>query len=94
LRSFKNVNEEFEYLFQETEVSEGTTLSKEFGRSFGWLYNAKMVSEFEGISIEEVWKIPTIQFLNDLSYLKMKREVDDEHEKRLMNKYKLNANYK
>ena len=51
-----------------------------------------MVSEFEGICIDEVWKIPTIQFLNDLSYLKMKREVDDENEKRLMNKYKLNAN--
>jgi len=91
LRSFKDVNGEFEYLFSDTGESEGSTLGKEFSKNFGWLYNAKMVSEFEGVSIDDVWKISTIQFLNDLSYLKMKREVDDEHEKRLMNKYKLNA---
>jgi hypothetical protein len=50
-----------------------------------------MVSEFENISIDEVWKISVYQFLNDLSYLKMKREVDAEQERKLMNKYKLNA---
>jgi hypothetical protein len=45
-----------------------------------------MVQEFEGISIDEVWDLPVYQFLNDLSYIKMKREVDNEQEKRLTKK--------
>ena len=35
-----------------------------------------MVSEFENISLSEVWDLPTLQFLNDLSYLKVKQEWD------------------
>lgn len=50
-----------------------------------------MVSKFENISIDEMWDLPTIQFLNDLSYLKMKREVEAELEKKMMQKYKLNG---
>jgi hypothetical protein len=46
-----------------------------------------MVQEFEGISINEVWDLPVFQFLNDLSYLKMKRELDNEQEKKLLKKY-------
>jgi hypothetical protein len=45
-----------------------------------------MVSEFENISINEVWNLGVLQFLNDLSYLKMKRRIDDEQEKRLLKK--------
>jgi hypothetical protein len=46
-----------------------------------------MVSEFEAISINEAWDLPVYQFLNDLSYLKMKRELDNEQEKKLLKKY-------
>lgn len=46
-----------------------------------------MVSEFEGISINEAWGLGVYQFLNDLSYLKMKRELDNEQEKKLLKKY-------
>jgi hypothetical protein len=46
-----------------------------------------MVSEFENFSLNEVWELPVLQFLNDLSYLKMKREIDNEMEKRLNKKY-------
>jgi hypothetical protein len=45
-----------------------------------------MVSEFENISISEVWGLEVLTFLNDLSYLKMKRRIDDEQEKKLMKK--------
>jgi hypothetical protein len=48
-----------------------------------------MVSEFENISINDVWGLGVYQFLNDLSYLKMKREVDAEQERKLMKKYKV-----
>ena len=46
-----------------------------------------MVSEFEAISINEAWDLPVYQFLNDLSYLKMKRELDNEQEKKMLKKY-------
>ena len=46
-----------------------------------------MVSEFENISLNEVWDLPVFQFLNDLSYLKMKREIDNEAEKKLLKKH-------
>lgn len=46
-----------------------------------------MVSEFENISLNEVWNLGVFQFLNDLSYLKMKREIDNEAEKKLLKKH-------
>ena len=46
-----------------------------------------MVSEFENISINQVWELEVFTFLNDLSYLKMKREIDNAQEKKMMNKY-------
>jgi len=46
------------------------------------MYNAKLVSEFEGIPIANAWRLPVRQFLNDLSYLKMKREAEDEERRR------------
>jgi hypothetical protein len=51
-----------------------------------------MVSEFEGLSINETWKLPVIQFLNDMSYLKMKRRVDDDNERMAMMKAKQQTN--
>ncbi len=32
----------------------------------------------------KAWDLPVFQFLNDLSYLKMKREIDNEQEKKLL----------
>lgn len=52
------------------------------------MYNAKMVSEFEAISLDAVWDLPVVQFLNDLNYLKQKRLVDEEQQQKLINEYK------
>ena len=35
------------------------------------------MSEFEGITLDSVYDLPVVQFLNDLMYLKNKREVDE-----------------
>jgi hypothetical protein len=51
-------------------------------RDFGWIYQASLVAEFERITMEEVYDIPTIQFLNDLSYLKAKNEYEAEQLKK------------
>jgi hypothetical protein len=53
-----------------------------FMRDFGWIYQASLVAEFERITMEEVYDIPTIQFLNDLSYLKAKNEYEAEQLKK------------
>jgi len=37
-----------------------------------------MVSEFENISLGEVWELPPMQFLNDLTYIKYKNDWDAE----------------
>jgi hypothetical protein len=47
-----------------------------------------MVSEFEGLSMNETWDLPVIQFLNDLTYIKIKNEMEAEQEKKLLAKYK------
>ena len=95
LRSFQQINSKFKYLFQE-HINEQDTDGRgvnEFIRSFGWLYNCKMVSELEGISIADVYGLGVYQFLNDLSYIKMKREVDAENERNLLNKQRMNAKH-
>ena len=35
------------------------------------------MSEFEAIPLDQVYDLPVVQFLNDLMYLKNKREVDE-----------------
>ena len=77
LRSFQELNSRFSSLYGNSEEQDGTGESiDEFQRSFGWVYNAKLVSEFEDISLDNVWKLPVIQFLNDLTYLRLKIEWD------------------
>ena len=41
-----------------------------------------MVADFEGIPIESVWNLKVIHFLNDLLYLKLKQDKDNEHNKK------------
>jgi hypothetical protein len=90
LGSFQRINNEFEGLFGITDgEEEGVDRHTEsFSKSFGWIYNCKMVSEFENISMNQAWELPVYQFLNDLNYLKIKRELDNEQERKLLAKYK------
>jgi hypothetical protein len=53
---------------------------------FGWIYQASIVAEHEKIKLEDVYNIMTIQFLNDLSYLKAKAENDKEQLKKVYGK--------
>jgi hypothetical protein len=48
-----------------------------------------MVSKFNGIELDKVWDLPVRRFLNDLSYLKMKMEVDEEYMRRMEQKQKM-----
>jgi hypothetical protein len=37
---------------------------------YGWQYNAGLVAERERITLDEAYKLPYLQFLNDLAYVK------------------------
>jgi hypothetical protein len=78
LRSFQRINESFTVLFGGKSDRERGVESApdEFQKSYGWMYNAKLVSEFENISLNEVWELNVFQFLNDLSYIKVKNKYD------------------
>lgn len=78
LSSFKNLNSRYEVLFgsKDEDSDESEVSVDEFQKSFGWIYNAKLVSEFENISLDAVWKLPVLQFLNDLTYIKLKLDWD------------------
>lgn len=78
------INKEFEYLWQQSSGGGNPgAIATAFSKIWGWIYNGKQVAEFENISLEEVWELPVNQFLNDLSYLKMLREVEDEERRRI-----------
>lgn len=48
-----------------------------FTARFGWIFNAKQVADFEGVPLDYVYdKLPVMQFLNDISYLKEKERED------------------
>jgi hypothetical protein len=53
-----------------------------FMSQFGWIYNATIVADHERITLDETFNLPTIQFLNDLAFLKAKSD----HENYLMKK--------
>jgi hypothetical protein len=54
---------------------------------FGWIYQATLIAEHERIKLSEVYELPTIQALNDLSYLKSKNAHDREQIKKIHGKH-------
>jgi hypothetical protein len=79
LSSFSKFNSKFEALYSTRSEGQGESDGSidRFHQDYGWIANAKMVSEFEGISLDAVWNLPTLQFLNDLVYLKLKIQYDE-----------------
>jgi hypothetical protein len=78
LGSFQRINESFTVLFGGRSDGERSVepAPDEFQKSYGWIFNAKLVSEFENISLNQVWDLNVFQFLNDLSYIKVKNKYD------------------
>jgi hypothetical protein len=63
--------------FEETRQKKSATIEENFASNWGWVFNAKQVSEFEAIPLDQVYDLSVIQFLNDLSYLKSKKQLDE-----------------
>ena len=84
LEEFKKLNDGYKGLFgiEELEEDEYKPVTNAFNEQYGWIYSAKKVAEFEGITLEQAFDLPIIQALNDLSYLKALQEYESEINKR------------
>lgn len=94
LSSYRGLNEEFPGLFDsEPDDTDGGggSYRKDFTLNFGWIYSATLVAEMERVSLGEVWELPTVQFLNDLLYIKKRRELDRELEREALRKSRGNG---
>ena len=48
-----------------------------FTERFGWIYNVKQVADYERVTLDYVYdRLPLMQFMNDLVYLKEKEQED------------------
>jgi len=43
---------------------------------YGWIFSARQVADFEGITMDQAYDLPIMQALNDLSYLKSKQQYE------------------
>ena len=80
-KSFKGLFDLGDDEDEDEQTSIGNSVSG-FMQRFGWIYQATIVAEHEKIKLEQVYEMMTIQFLNDLSYLKAKAEYDKEQIKK------------
>lgn len=83
MNSISKITEEFGYLWQGEQGESTGAVAAAFSKIWGWVYQTKLVAEFEGISMEQAWALPVRQYLNDLCYIKMKREVDEEYMRKM-----------
>ena len=93
LSSLRRLDNEFRGLFQGAddkvgdESEGGRDDNSGFMRQYGWIYQASLIADFEKIRLEEVYQLPTINALNDLSYLKSKNNYDSLEMKRMYGKH-------
>lgn len=76
---FMALNKEFGALFgldEDLEQSVTENFQKEFNKRYGWIYSAEVVAAYERISIDDCYKLPARQVLNDLVYLKAKQKYE------------------
>jgi hypothetical protein len=84
-KSFKGLFDQTDDTDRDEQVS-GRESIHPFMRNYGWIYQATLVAEHEKIKLAKVYELPTIQFLNDLSYIKAKNEFDTEQLKKVYGK--------
>jgi hypothetical protein len=91
--SFTAFNLEYDSLFEFSDYDKGlikddeeplpTPSQEGFNEMYGWIYSATVIAEHRRIPLEEVYKITSREALNDLCYLKSKRNYDNEQLKQL-----------
>ena len=81
LINIKNLDSAYKGLFNpdnRKDEDNGREVGSQFMKYFGWIYQAKLVAEHEGIQLDDVYKMSAMSFLNDLSYLSSKSTYETE----------------
>lgn len=76
---FLALNKEFAALFgldEDLQHSITESFQREFNKRYGWQYSAEVVAAYERISVDECYRLPARQVLNDLVYLKAKQKYE------------------
>jgi hypothetical protein len=82
LSKIKAIDDEFVGLFgqaSDEQVDDVDTIGNDvhpFQKQYGWIYQTVLVAQHNNITLEAAYSLPTIQFLNDLAYIKSKSEFD------------------
>ncbi len=77
LTSFNSLFEKFKWLFAAPiDEDDKVKTTHPFIKNFGWVFSAKEVSNHLGITLNETFKISSVEFLNALVYLKSKGQYD------------------
>lgn len=87
LEHFQAFNKKYTGLFGMTDQDGDAdpATNDEFNARYGWIYSAKKVAEFEGITLEKAFDLPVIQAFNDLAYLKALSQYEIELQNRQRN---------
>jgi hypothetical protein len=73
LQSFEELLQAYKGLFESDEVVEDDGKMEKphpFIEQYGWIYSAKEVAQFEGITLDMAFDLPILQAFNALAYLK------------------------
>lgn len=77
--NFKEFNNEYSKLFGlNPEVHGDVAKVDPFNKRYGWVYSAETVAAHERITLDEAYRLPVRQALNDLIYLKAKEGYEKE----------------
>lgn len=70
-KRFNDLNKKFKSLFSlDTTVYSDEEINHPFNKRYGWIYSAKTVAKFNGVTLDEAFEYPVKRALNDLLYLK------------------------
>lgn len=72
IESLKELLENYKGLFESDSDAESETHN--FIETYGWFFSIESVAEYLRITINDVYKIGVLEFLNSLSYLKNKQK--------------------
>ena len=90
MQTLQKFNRGYSALFDEGDDEPGDdgeergAVNNVFHKQYGWFYSTKQVAEYEGVKLSDVWDFKVMHVLNDLSYLKAKKQHEEAQLKRLM----------
>ncbi len=81
LQCINGIDKRYPILFGERtpandEESGSENIESVFAKHYGWIYSATVVADHERISLDAAFDLPVMQFLNAMSYMKMKNKVE------------------